>query len=256
MKSARQRAEASAAETQELEGRLLEISDAEQRRIGHDLHDGLGQHLTGIALMTRRLERRLAAAGSADADEAAKLCELAKTAVGWTHDLSRSLSPPALDSAGLPEALRELAAHVENLFSIQCVAECSPEFERLNLSAGAHLYRIAQEAITNAVRHGHARQVQIRLERIDGDTLSLSVIDDGRGIDGAAEPATESDGMGLRIMRYRARMIGASIAVAHPVSGGTVVSCRYLLPAEPQEHEHVEPAPRRRAEAQGEGALG
>ena len=106
LKAAMQRAEDSAASARTLERQILEISDDEQRRIGHDLHDGLGQHLTGIALMTRRLEQRLANSNSAEAEEAAKLSALARTAVEWTHDLTRTLSPPALESAGLAEALR------------------------------------------------------------------------------------------------------------------------------------------------------
>jgi signal transduction histidine kinase len=229
MQSARQSAEASAAEARELEGRLLETSEAEQRRIGHDLHDGLGQHLTGIALMTRRLQRRLASAGSADeSNEAAKICELANTAVGWTHDLSRSLSPPNLASAGLPSALAELAAHSESLFHIHCGFECvGNSFDRLDVGVAVHLYRIAQEAVTNAARHGHAQQVRIRLETTNLDTqLSLQIIDDGTGIQQTAELG---DGMGLRIMRYRAKMIGAAIELDHPPTGGTVITCRYRL---------------------------
>ena len=232
MQSARRSAESSAAEARELEGRLLETSEAEQRRIGHDLHDGLGQHLTGIALMTRRLQRRLASAGSTEeSNDAAKICELANTAVGWTHDLSRSLSPPNLASAGLPSALAELAAHSESVFHIHCSFECvGDSFDRLDVGVAVHLYRIAQEAVTNAARHGHAQQIRIRLEMTNGDTLlSLQIIDDGTGIQ---QPTTATgDGMGLRIMRYRAKMIGAAIELDHPPTGGTVITCRYKLPA-------------------------
>src|SRR4030095_10000180 len=114
--AARRRAEESEAEARELERRILEIADAEQRRIGHDLHDGLGQHLMGIALMMRRLEQHLAATGSSEAEDARDVSQMAKAAVEYAHDLCRSLSPPALESAGLGEALRELAANVETVF--------------------------------------------------------------------------------------------------------------------------------------------
>jgi signal transduction histidine kinase len=223
LQSAREHAEQSEAEAHELERRILEISDEEQRRIGHDLHDGLGQHLTGIALMTRRLEQRLAASSSPHADDAAKVSQLAGQAVSWTHDLSRSLSPPALESAGLAEALRELAANAESLFGIQCTFEQIGELKLHDVSAADHLYRIAQEAISNAVRHGKAKVVRIRLEEA-GDLLTVNVEDNGSGID---ESKASADGMGLRIMRYRAGMIGATVDVRRRDAGGTVVTCRY-----------------------------
>src|SRR5262249_25636725 len=157
----------SEAEARQLERRILEIADEEQRRIGHDLHDGLGQHLTGIALMVRRLEQHLTASSSPDADEARRLSELTKTAVEWTHDLSRSLSPPVLESpGGLSEALRELAAHAETIFKIRCTFEQTDgSLPRVDLPTSVHLYRIAQEAISNAVRHGGAKTITVELRR-------------------------------------------------------------------------------------------
>src|SRR5262249_38565298 len=123
MKWARLDALDSAEEARELEGELLEISEAEQRRIGHDLHDGLGQQLTGIALMTRRLQETLAALAHPAAKEANKICDLAKGAVEWTRDLCRSLSPPSLERSGLSQALRELTANAEVIFHVQCEFE-------------------------------------------------------------------------------------------------------------------------------------
>jgi signal transduction histidine kinase len=224
LKSSRQRADDSATEARELERQILEISDAEQRRIGHDLHDGLGQHLTGIALMVRRLEHHLAAVSSPDTGEAHRLSELTKTAVEWTHDLCRSLSPPVLESAGgLPEALRELAANAETIFNIECTfAQNGAALPAVDLASSVHLYRIAQEAISNAVRHGGARHVQIEL-RGTADAVAVRVADDGAGIE--TSKASEGEGMGLRIMRYRARMIGASIELTRRDGGGTLVSC-------------------------------
>jgi signal transduction histidine kinase len=224
LKSARQRAEESEADARELEKRILEISDAEQRRIGHDLHDGLGQQLTGMALMARRLQKHLSASGSAEADDAATLSELTKTAVEFAHDLCRSLEPAALESDGLPEALRELAANAENIFKIECSFEQSGPVNAIDLASSVHLYRIAQEAISNAVRHGEAKNIQIQLQSAENE-LTVRVIDDGLGISSTKKSA---DGMGLRIMQYRAKMIGASIDVRDRPGGGTVVTCNYV----------------------------
>jgi signal transduction histidine kinase len=223
MKAARWDAEELATEAHELEGELLEISEAEQRRLGYDLHDGLGQQLTGIALMTRRLQETLATVAKPAADEAGRVCDLAKGAVEWTRDLCRSLSPHTLETAGLAQALRELAAHAEALFQVKCEYEQAGEIENVRLSASVHLYRIAQEAISNAVRHGHAKHIRLRLTGA-GPVVTVEVIDDGTGIE---PPAPSTNGMGLRIMRYRARMIGATIDVARRPEGGTTVTCRY-----------------------------
>jgi signal transduction histidine kinase len=222
--AARQRAEQGEAEARLLERRILEIADEEQRRIGHDLHDGLGQHLTGIALMVRRLEHHLTAASSPDAEDARKLSELARTAVEWTHDLTRSLSPAVLETAGgLPEALRELASNAQSIFKIECTFEQDgAALPPVDLASRVHLYRIAQEAISNAVRHGAAKRVEIDL-RGTSDALVLRIADDGAGIGhrpGVGEGARDGEGMGLRIMRYRARMIGATVNVARRSGGG------------------------------------
>jgi signal transduction histidine kinase len=223
LKFARQRAEINAEAARILEKQILEISDDEQRRIGHDLHDGLGQHLTGIALMTRRLQQRLASENSPETNEAVKLSQLAKTAVEWTHDLCRTLSPPVMASGGLADGLRGLAGNAESLFDIECVVEQSGEFNSIDLAAAMHLYRIAQEAISNAVRHGQARNITLRLEN-SGSNIAMQIIDDGTGIKLGAGPV---EGMGLSIMRYRARMIGATIDIRRGERGGTIVTCRY-----------------------------
>jgi signal transduction histidine kinase len=222
MKAARRSAEESAAEAHELQRRLMEVSDAEQRRIGHDLHDGLGQHLTGIALMAKHLEEILAADHLPASQEAARICTLAKSAVEWTRDLCHTLSSPTLELDGLPAALGELASQSTNIFRIECSFVEIGAAESIDLSRAAHLYRIAQEAIINAVRHGHAGHVLLRLE-YGGGFVTLQIIDDGTGI----APGVQSvDGMGLKLMRYRARMIGGSMDIAARDSGGTVVTCR------------------------------
>lgn len=218
---ARRRIERNAEDAHELERQLLEVSDAEQRRISHDLHDGLGAQLTGVALLAKRLENRLTMAGLAECSDAAKISELARSAMEWTHDLCRSLSPTVLETEGLTEALRELCANAESLFGIRCRLETAGNVSPLSVSAAVHLYRISQEAISNAVKHGRARDVRLRLEILE-NLLVLTVKDDGTGL--APRPG-ESDGMGLRIMRYRAKMIGASMEMNHRPDGGTSVIC-------------------------------
>ncbi|HEY7087581.1 MAG TPA: sensor histidine kinase [Tepidisphaeraceae bacterium] len=244
LQSARQRAEDSEHDAQELERRMLEITDAEQRRIGHDLHDGLGQHLTGIALLTKRLEQRLSVEGSHEKGEAAKVAQLANEAVSWTHDLCRSLSPPALEREGLSEALQQLAANAESIFNIRCTVSENADCDLRDVTAGVHLYRIAQEAISNAVKHGKAKNIAIHLTQGEGGQIAMTIVDDGAGIkqngeangagsDSDAGGRSASNGMGLRIMRYRAKMIGATVDVEPRHGGGTSVTCHYRPPRLP-----------------------
>lgn len=215
-------------EARNLERRILEISDAEQRRIGHDLHDGLGQHLTGIALMTRQLEQRFTADSSPHAGRLVKIADLAQTAVSWTHDLARSLSPPVLESRGLAAALAELANNARNIFGIDCTFEAFGPADFRDVAVGVHLYRIAQEAISNAVKHGHALSVTIRLIATD-TALSMEIADDGSGMQVSTG---ENEGMGLRIMQYRANMIGAAMRVEQRTrtgGKGVLVTCQFPL---------------------------
>lgn len=222
MKAARQQAEMSAAETHELEDRLLQISEAEQRRIGHDLHDGLSQHLTGVGMLARRLEENLRSVSPAAAQDASRLLALAKSAVDLTRDLCRSLSPATLESRGLSEALRELGGHVENIFNIDCTVVISGEPPALDVQSRVHFYRIAQEALNNAVRHGQAKHTWLTLN-CSSPEMTLEIVDDGVGI----KPGEVTHGLGLKIMRYRARKIGARLTVSPRVDGGTIIHCRY-----------------------------
>jgi signal transduction histidine kinase len=224
MKSAHRHAEESAAEAQELEGQLLHISETEQRRIGHDLHDGLSQHLTGMGLLARRMEEVLADAASPAAADASRLSDLAKSAVELTRDLCRSLAPSTLLSSGLAGALRGLCAHAESLFHIRCTFDQIGDRDCEDPNLTNHLYRISQEAVSNAARHGHARHVQVRLD-ISAERLILQIRDDGSGIEDLA--VQQSNGLGLKIMRYRARIIGASIEIVPGEAGGTVVTCSH-----------------------------
>ena len=204
-----------------LEKEVLQISDLEQRRIGQDLHDGLCQQLAGIELMSEVLEQNLSRKSKAEAAQAAKIAEGVRAAIGDTRMLARGLSPVDVESNGLMSALQELASNTEKLFHVACRFECpQPVLVRDHASA-THLYRIAQEAINNAIKHGKARQIAVRLTA-QSNQASLTVADDGRGF--VVKPE-QTSGMGLRIMKYRAGMIGATLEIRRANGRGMLVAC-------------------------------
>lgn len=208
-------------ERKRLEKEVLEIGDQERRRIGQDLHDGLCQHLAGIELMSQVLEQKLASRSKADAARAGEIAGHVREAIGQTRSLARGLAPVTLESEGLASGLKELASTTEKLFHIKCRVDC-PDTALVGAPAAAtHVYRIAQEAVSNAIRHGKATEVSIRVE--DGaDRTELRVSDNGAGV---PSPLPANHGMGLRIMRYRASMLGGSLAIERKPGGGTLVTC-------------------------------
>ena len=207
-----------------LEKEVLEISDREQRRIGQDLHDDLCQHLAGIGLMSEVLEQNLEAQHEPQSAEAGRIAEHVQGAIEQTRMLARGLSPVEIGSGDLPAALAELAANTEQMFRIRCDFQTSGAVVAGDVAACTHLYRIAQEAISNAQRHGGATEVIIRLEAEGGEAV-LSVTDNGHGF---AEPREDRPGMGLRIMQYRAGMIGGTLDIGRGEDGGgAVITCRF-----------------------------
>lgn len=209
------------AERQRLERELLKISEREQRRIGHDLHDSLCQHLTGTALAGQVLEEKLAARGLSEAADAKKVVELIEDGISLSRKLAKGLHPIELEAEGLMQALDELAVTTSELFKVTCRFECESPVLIRDASTSVHLYRIAQEAISNAIKHGKARNIVIGFETED-DGITLRVKDDGVGL---PNPLPERSGMGLRIMAHRAGMIGATFTARHDKSGGTTVAC-------------------------------
>jgi len=218
-------------ERKQLEKTILEISETERRRIGQDLHDGLGQHLTGVAFMGKALEERLAESSGADAAEAAKIVKLVNESIKMTRDLARGLLPVVSEADGLMSALEHWAGEVEELFHIGCRFECSdPVFIHEEVLA-EHLYRLAQEAATNAIKHGHAKKIVIGLAVVKGGGV-LTIRDDGRGFDAVSKGQS---GLGLRIMSYRAKMINGSLNVESSANGGTLVRCMFPISDRPSE---------------------
>ncbi|HEU5397597.1 MAG TPA: PAS domain S-box protein, partial [Verrucomicrobiae bacterium] len=187
-------------ERKQLEQEIIEVSNREQQRIGQDLHDGLCQELTGIQLMCQVLEQKLSAKAKPEAKQVGEIASHIRDAIEHTRKLARGISPVELESNGFVSALHELAAHVEQFFGIRCRFKPSAPVQIHNNVAATHLYRIVQEAINNAVKHGRAKQVTISLEPQDGK-VRMTIADDGSGF--VVKP-TADPGMGLRIMRYRA----------------------------------------------------
>lgn len=210
----------------EVEKAILETIEKEQRRIGQDLHDGLCQQLTGVALIAKALAQKLLVREPASSAEADEIVELINRAIDQTRDLARGLSPVEIEVAGLTPALQKFAATIERIYKISCVftydESTGYQCQYAPLLA-THLYRIVQEAVNNAIQHGKAKRVVITLSLVQDRGL-LTIQDNGIGFDPKVE---EKPGLGLRSMRFRGRMIGARFKVCRDANGGTVVSCSF-----------------------------
>ena len=222
-------------ERKHLEKTILEISAREQRRIGQDLHDGLGQHLTGIAFMAKVQEQKLADKQMPEAADAAKIVRLVNDAISRARELSKGLAPVVFDAHGLMSALQLHTAEVEDLFGISCCFQCEPAVLIPDGTVATHLYHIAQEAVTNAIKHGRAKKILVRLSEVDGrGTMVIS--DDGTGM---IEPPDDYAGMGLQIMKYRANMIGGVVEIRGEEAQGTTVSCRFPIYGKNSERQKI-----------------
>jgi PAS domain S-box-containing protein len=212
-------------ERKRLEKTILKISEREQRRIGQDLHDGLGQHLTGIAFMSKFLERKLSENAIPESGDAAKIVQLVNDAIRRTKELSRGLLPVVSEASGLMSALRQRAGELEDLFQIRCQFECPEPVLIEDVNAATHLYHIAQEAVNNGIRHGKSKKIVIGLARKNG-TGVLTIEDDGVGF--PAKPASQP-GVGLSIMNYRAGVVGGSLKVQPNDGPGITVTCLFPI---------------------------
>ena len=205
----------------QLEREILEISDREQRRIGQDLHDGLCQHLAGIEIMSQVLAKKIAPKSKAHATQVMEIANHVRDAITQTRSLARGLSPVTIESEGLTSALIELATNTEKFFRVRCRCEFDDSVAIFDHAVATHLFRIAQEAVSNAVKHGHAQQIVITLRKSAG-RITLDISDNGNGL--RKKPANQK-GMGLRIMQSRASMIGGTMAIESNALGGVSVTC-------------------------------
>ncbi len=213
---------------QRLERELLEISEREQRRIGQELHDSLGQQLTGIAIMTKVLEQKLRRQDAGEAADAGEIAQLVNEAVSQTRQLSRGLHPVALDEHGLMSALQGLGLTTQRVFGVACEFQCERPVAVKDTAVATHLYRIAQEAVTNAIRHGETSRIVLELTAAR-DRGALTIENNGRDFPGELPPG---EGMGLKVMRYRAEMIGGTLEISPAPAGGTRVTCAFDLTSE------------------------
>lgn len=212
--------------SQRLEREIISIGEREQERIGQDLHDGICQSLAALSCSAASLKSDLEGRGlAAEAKVADNLAQFLRDAVVQTRNLARGLVPVQMDEAGLASALEELTASATRLLGIRCAYESDGvPLIRDNVIA-MHLYRIAQEAINNATKHGRATNILVSLSE-NGEAMTLKIADDGAGI---SKTASGRDGMGLGLMHYRARLVGGELSVEEPPDGGTVISCGFPL---------------------------
>jgi PAS domain S-box-containing protein len=204
-----------------LEREVLESTGREQQRIGRELHDSLGQELTGLSYLAKSLSQKLAANDNPQAETAQTIATGIQRALGEVRSAVQGLVPVEVDAAGFMVALEKLAAQTQAHCGIDCRIDSRDPVRVDDNVMATHLFRIVQEAINNAVKHAHARQIIVRPESLNG-TLAVTVEDDGIGI---AEHARQNGGMGLRIMQYRAGVIDAALDVHSTDSGGTAVVC-------------------------------
>ncbi|MEX0993934.1 MAG: PAS domain S-box protein [Balneolaceae bacterium] len=208
-------------EQRRLEQEILRISEHERRRIGQDLHDGLGQMLTGIGLISKNIAEQLSKDEHPLAEEAGEITTLIREADQHARELARGLVPVEFDTEGLAAALDRLTSHAKKLFDIKCTFESTGKIHFEDATNVTHLYRIAQESVSNAVKHGNATRVEIQLTGTENH-IRLQVRDNGNGF---PEDWDEKGGLGVRIMQFRASLIGANLKVSDADGGGAQVTC-------------------------------
>ncbi len=213
-------------ERQRLDQEIAQVADRERHRLGQDLHDRLGQHLTGTALVAQVLKDRLATKSAPEAAEAEKLVRYVEEGIDLTRNLARGFFSPELEADGLGVALEGLAGNVSERFAVNCIFHGGETIPVRDSALATQLYRIAQEAVINAARHATAENIDIRIT-VNGSELALTITDDGVGI---PEKLPDSKGLGLRLMRHGAALIGATLSVQRHGGNGTAAICKLRIP--------------------------
>ncbi len=219
-----------------LERQIAEISDREQRRLGEDLHDGLCQYLVSVAFAARKLAARLAEQGLHEAEEASQIAELLGESIAQARAVARGLYLVPLEAGGLRSALEEFVMQVRSRHRIGCDFVERVTVPIVDTMLVTALFRIAQEAVNNAVKHARARQITVTLAA-DAEQIRLTVEDDGTGLPPAPE---KPRGMGMHLMNYRARMMGAALDIGPRAGGGTIVNCALRRHSHSEERRHAE----------------
>lgn len=212
-------------EQKRLESEILRISEQERQRIGNDLHDGLGPHLVGIKFMINLLKQKLEEKEMDEASTLQEINELITQAINHTRQLVKGLSPVDIDADGLVFALDDLSQNVEKVYGIKCVFNHNNSITIKDNIVAVHLFLIAQEAVNNSIKHSKTKNITIDLNG-SGNIITLSVKDDGIGIKKLLD---KRKGMGINIMKYRARIINSSLNIGQNDTGGTSVTCTLRL---------------------------
>src|SRR5438067_11039668 len=212
-------------ERQKLDREIAQVADRERHRLGQELHDSLGQHLTGTALAAQVLKEKLALRSASETAEAEKLVRYVEEGIDLTRNLARGFFSPELDADGLTVALQVLAENITERFGIDCVFEGEESLRIPDSVIATQLYRIAQEAVTNSIKHAVAQRITIQLA-MNPSALSLAISDDGIGF---PDRLPRSEGLGLQLMRHGASLAGASLDVRRNGQRGTIVTCKLNL---------------------------
>jgi len=208
-------------ERRRLDQEIAQVANHERRRLGHDLHDKLGQHLTGTALAAQVLKEKLAARCCPETNDAERLVQCLEEGIDFTRNLARGYFSPELRAEGLVVALQDLADTINEQSDIHCVLHGDELIPIHDATVANQLYRIAQEAVTNSLKHAAASSIHIRLA-MDGSELCLSIADDGIGF----PDNPRSEGLGLHLMRHAAALSGGSFDIRRNEGHGTIATCR------------------------------
>ena len=214
------------AERQRLDREIAQVADRERRRLGQDLHDSLGQHLTGTALAAQVLKEKLSTKSAPEVAEAEKLVNYLEEGIDLTRNLARGFFSPELDADGLSVALEGLAESISDRFAVNCTFRAGGLIPMRDDAFATQLYRIAQEAATNAAKHAAAERIDICIS-VDAAELTLAIMDDGVGF---PNNASDSKGLGLRLMRHGAALIGGTFKVRQNGQRGTIATCKVTVP--------------------------
>jgi signal transduction histidine kinase len=214
------------AERQRLDREIAQVADRERRRLGQDLHDSLGQHLTGTALAAQLLKEKLSAKSAPEVAEAEKLVNYLEEGIDLTRNLARGFFSPELDADGLSVALEGLAENISERFAVNCIFRAERLIPMRDDAFATQLYRIAQEAATNAAKHAAAERIDICIS-VDDAELTLAIMDDGVGF---PNNASDSKGLGLRLMRHGAALIGGTFHIRRNGQRGTTATCKVTIP--------------------------
>ena len=212
--------------SERLDQEIAEVADRERRRLGQNLHDSLGQHLTGTALAAQVLREKLADRAATEVQDADKVVQYIEEGIDLTRNLARGFFSPELEADGLTVALHGLAANISERFRVPCAFNGDDNILVGDSTTATQLYHIAQEAVMNAVKHAGANKIEIELVR-NGQKLALAVSDDGRGF---PEKLPHPPGLGLRLMAHGASFIGGKLAITRNDRGGTLVTCKLNTP--------------------------